>query len=184
MEPAFSNVCIMQELDFIPGPADSALDPEHYHLIISPALQVAAELAAVRGDPDLYNDLASMLAMRAIVQKFGHWFIEQSGNLPESARQAIEHAPEAVSTMVLKRGDLDATQMRECLWALNTAQAQLQRDKVLAMDEEQGRKIWRLLCKGQREEAIANLKFAAGQLVQSIDNWERQRDAAATQNAS
>ena len=34
------------------------LTPAEYQLLAAPALQVAAEMAAQRGDPHLYNDMA------------------------------------------------------------------------------------------------------------------------------
>lgn len=159
----------------------TTLAADQYHRIVSPALQVTAELAAVRGDPELYNDMASMLALRAIVTTLGEFYLEDNANAPETTRAAIKAAPEAACTMVLERAELDNKQFSECLWALDAAEKQLAAAQVFGKEREPARAAWRELESGNRDNAVARLKFAAGALVGDIDNWERQRD---TDNAA
>lgn len=157
----------------------TTLPHEAYHLIVSPALQVAAELAAVRGDPELYNDMASMLALRRLVTTFGEFYARQYPNIDAATRQAIAAAPEAACTMVLQRAELDAKQLSECLWALDAAERQLAADAAFGSEAEPAQTAWQELIQGHRDNALARLKFAAGSLVTAIDHWERRRDAQA-----
>ena len=41
--------------------------PEEYQQIVAPAMKAAADLAAARGDPYLFNDLPSMLTLMVLV---------------------------------------------------------------------------------------------------------------------
>ena len=158
-----------------PGQAGS-LPADQYHQIVSPVLQVTAELAAVRGDPDLYNDMASMLALRTLVQRFGGWYLGQYPDAGHDLRQAIAAAPEGACLMVLQRGELDSKQTRECLWALDAAARQLESAGVIGCESEAAHDAWRQLG-GNRKRALDKLKLAAATLVTAIDQLERQRDA-------
>ena len=73
-----------------PAPQAGSLPAEPYHQIVSPALQVCAELAAVRGDPDLYNDMASMLALRTLIQRFGDLYLQSH---PDTEPEVRPKAP-------------------------------------------------------------------------------------------
>ncbi len=155
---------------------NSSLNDEQYQLIVAPALQVTAELAAVRGDPELYNDLASMLVMRALIKAFGALYLEDGAH-DTVTRDAIAAAPDAASSLVLQRAELTEQQFRECLWALDAAAGQLGED-IFAGLREAVLPAWQALQAGNREQAVARLKFAAGNLAGDIDKWEYARDAA------
>ncbi len=157
-------------------PPPGALPADQYHQIVSPVLQVCAELAAVRGDPDLYNDMASMLALRALIRQFGAFYLQQYPDTEATVREAIAAAPESACLMVLQRGELDDNQARECLWALDAASKQLDDTGVLGVARDSTRSAWQQLA-GNRKRALEKLKLAAGTLVTAIDQWERERDA-------
>ena len=78
--------------------------------------------------------------------------------------------------MVLQRGELDANQTRECLWALEAASKQLTEAGVLGEDRNGAHAAWQQLA-GNRKRALDRLKLTAGALVTAIDQWERERDA-------
>lgn len=153
-----------------------SLPQDQYHQIVSPALQVAAELAAVRGDPELYNDMASMLALRTLVQRFGDFYLDKHPESDDELRTAIAGAPKGACVMALQRAELDEKQMRECLWALDTASDQLTEAGVIGCEKEHAMAAWRQLGGGNRKHALDKLKLAAGVLVTAIDQWERERD--------
>ncbi len=124
--------------------APSLADNE-YHLIVAPVLQVAAELAAVRGDPELFNDMPSMLALKTLVKRLGQLYLAQHPDTDASLREAIESAPEGACAMALKRAELDEVQSTECMWSLNEAARQLEAAGVIGPEEELARDAWRQL---------------------------------------
>ncbi|MGB8635512.1 MAG: hypothetical protein WCD66_02105 [Rhodanobacteraceae bacterium] len=159
-------------------PADiPGLEAGEYHLIVSPVLQVTAELAAVRGDPDLYNDMPSMLALKVLVDQFARLYVEDHDDVAEHTREAIASASDGACVMALQRGELDEAQTGECIWALNQACQQLRQAEVIGSEAEFARSAWQHLRNGSREQALAQLKLAAGGLVTAVDRWERQRQS-------
>ncbi len=153
-----------------------SLPAAQYHLIVSPVLQVTAELAAVRGDPDLYNDMASMLALMALVRALADCCLEAHPDESPAVREAIEAAPAGACVMVLNRGELIQEQISDCIWALETATRQLVEARVLGRERKLAREAWRLLGDGDREGAIQRLKLAATGIVNAVDQWERERE--------
>lgn len=156
-----------------------SLPASEYHSIVAPALQVSAELAAARGDPDLYNDMASMLVLRGLIQTLGQCFLETHQGASDSLRKAIDAAADGACAMVLKRGELSATQLSECLWALQSATRQLANAQVFDQDQTRLHDAWDHLAAGNRKDAIAQLKLAAGGMATAIDHWERAREECA-----
>ena len=75
--------------------------------------------------------------------------------------------------MALQRGELDQTQLAECIWALEQACQQLRKAGVIGPEEALARSAWQQLRGGNREQALAKLKLAAGGLVTRVDQWER-----------
>lgn len=178
-KPQITDPTIMPDInDKTTADAPSLADNE-YHLIVAPVLQVAAELAAVRGDPELFNDMPSMLALRILVKRLGHSYLEQYPDTEDSLRVAIESAPDGACAMALKRAELDQVQSTDCMWSLNEAARQLEAAGVIGPEEELARDAWRQLCGGNRKHALSKLKLAAGGLVTAIDQWEQQRQAEA-----
>lgn len=153
-----------------------SLPASEYHAIVAPALEVCAELAAARNDPDLYNDMASMLVLRVLVQALGECFLEEHATASASLRKVLAAAADGACGMVLKRGELSAAQLGECLWALQTATGQLTDAHVFDQDQKLIHAAWRHLSAGNRKDAIGQLTLAAGGMATAIDTWERERD--------
>lgn len=158
------------------GDPAAALDSAEYQLIVAPVLQVAAELAAARGDPDLFNDLSSMLMLRAIIRQFGQWYLDEEREVGAGARAAIAAAADSVSAMALQRGRLDQDQMGDCMWALEAAGRLVGDAKLFDPMCGMLRTAWEQLRRGERDQAAARLKLAARGMVAAVDRWERDRD--------
>jgi hypothetical protein len=153
----------------------SSLPPEQYHLIVSPVLQVTAEIAAARGDPDLYNDMASMLALMTLVRTLGECYLQQSEDKADVSRDAVEAAPTGACLIVLNRGEMEQDQINDCIWALQAGAQQLVDAKVLGRERKLAQEAWQLLIAGDRQGAVRQLKRAATGIVMDIDQWERAR---------
>ena len=157
------------------GSAIAGLDATAYHRVVAPVLQAAAELAAARNDPDLANDMASMLALRTLVGRFGSFYLEQNIDLDASSGEAIRHAPDSACVLPLERMQLDVAQIRDCVWALGAASRQLLEAGVIGPEAERAREAWDALAGGNREAGMQALKLAAATLIAGIDRWERER---------
>ncbi|HYW04726.1 MAG TPA: hypothetical protein VFA86_12375 [Gammaproteobacteria bacterium] len=151
-----------------------SLDPQTYHQVVAPALQVAADTAASRGDPDLYNDMASMLALVAMVHRLSDCL--RAAEAPgEALQSALEQAPAGACVMVLQESGLDDAQVGDCLWALSTAYGQLTEQGVIGAERALVDDAWQHLRAGEREAAIGVLGLAAARVVAAIDGWEQRR---------
>lgn len=155
--------------------APGSLPNEQYHLFVSPALQVAAEIAAARGDRDLYNDMASMLALMTVVQELAQRYLHAHAQDPGLPREAIEAAPASVCIMALRRGELETEAITDCIDALHAATHTLVEAGILGHEARQITPIWEHLQQGRRDEAIARLKFVMMNIITAIDEWERAR---------
>lgn len=164
--------------DVQPATGDDSLPlpSEHYELIVAPVLQVAAKSAATRGDPELYNDMASMLALMALVRALGNCWLQHHPEATSTLQDTIHAAPAGACVMVLKRGELSPAQVSDCIWALKTASQQLVAAKVLGSEQHTAIQAWQPLTNGDRKTAVTILMRATKQLVAAIDAWERARD--------
>lgn len=152
-----------------------SLPADEYHLIVSPVLQATAEIAAARGDPDLYNDMASMLALMALVQALGDCYLQQRSDETAAVREAVEAAPTGACLMVLNRSELDSDQIGDCVGALQAATRQLVAAQVLGREQKLAREAWQCLLDNDRAGAVTRLKRATVGIVTDIDQWERAR---------
>lgn len=149
----------------------SALDPQAYHTIVGPPLQVCAELAARRGDPTLHADMPAMLALIDLVARLADLYAETHGDdAPD--RELLDAAPAAACVMVLQEAKLGPDAVGQCLAALETAYAQLAEHEVTAGARPHVAMAWELLCDGDRDDALANLKQAAEHIVAAIEAWQ------------
>jgi hypothetical protein len=152
-----------------------SLPADEYHLIVSPVLQATAEIAAARGDPDLYNDMASMLALMALVQALGNCYLQQRADDTAAVREAVEAAPTGACLMVLNRSELDADQIGDCIGALQAATRQLIEAHVLGHEQKLAHEAWQCLLDNDRAGAVTRLNRATVGIVTAIDQWERAR---------
>ncbi len=153
------------------------LTPAEYPLLAAPALQTAAELAAQRGDPHLYNDMASMLALLGMVSALVHAYLEE-GLAGASPCTALEAAPLAVCALVFTESGLEAPQVDACLRALSAAYLQLLRQGALGPQDAYVDKAYKELRSGQHPAALQSLKLAAHAMARAVDAWEARREPA------
>ncbi|TBR73992.1 MAG: hypothetical protein EPN72_04065 [Nevskiaceae bacterium] len=174
MARSFTMLCTMNHAESSGNDA-LVLPSEQYELIVAPVLQVAAKSAATRGDPELYNDMASMLALMAQVQALAKHYLEDHPDTPAELTRAIEAAPTSVCTMALQRGELSPAQLADCIWSLQAAAKQLRTAKVLGPEIAAMAKIWKLLRSGDRPAALSALLSSTKDIVNAIDGWEQRR---------
>lgn len=152
-----------------------SLPATEYHLIVSPVLKATAEIAAARGDADMYNDMATMLALMALVRTLADCYLQQQPAATTAAREAVEAAPTGACLMVLGRSELNDEQIGDCIAALQAATRQLVEAGVLGREQKLAREAWQCLLDDDRADAVMQLKRAAAGIVTDIDQWERAR---------
>lgn len=160
--------------------ADSApglLTPTEYQLLAAPALQVAAEMAAQRGDPHLYNDMPSMLALLGMVSALVHAYLEDPAKPGDASLQAaLEVAPLAVCALIFTESGLEVPEVDACLKALTAAYLQLLRQGILGPQDAYVEKAYGELSRGERPTGSQSLKQAAFAMTRAIDAWETARE--------
>ncbi len=153
------------------------ITPVEYELLAAPALQAAADVAAQRGDPHLYNDMASMLALLGMATALTHAYLEQSLSVEASPRAELERAPLAVCALVFTESGLEAPEVERCLRALSRAYLQLLKEGVLGPQEALVEKAYAELMAGERSQALQSLRQAALAIAKAVDAWEQCRQA-------
>lgn len=148
------------------------LTPAEYQLLVAPPLQVAAEQAARRGDPHLYNDMPSMLALLGMVGALVHAYLEGQPGPEASPRAMLEAAPLAVCSLVFTESGLEGPKVARCLEALSAAYLQLLRQGILGPQDAYVEKAHRELLTGEREAGIQSLRQAAAAMARAVDTWE------------
>lgn len=166
---------LIATVDDQPSELTPSLPPAEYHLIVAPVLQVTADIAAARGDPDLFNDMPSMLALMALVRALADCYRRDAPEKAEAVRDALKAAPMGACLMALHRSELDESQINDCTWALEKATTQLVEAGVLGRERPLAEEAYRLLTGNDRAGAIERLKGAATGIVMEIDRWERTR---------
>lgn len=146
-----------------------AMHPEAYHSIVGPPLQVAAEVAAKRGDPTLHADMAAMLALIDLVTRLADYW--QAAH-PADANAALSDAPTAACVMVLQEAEMPPDTIGQCLAALESAYGSLLQDGVTDVAENSVEAAWHDLTRNKRDAAIAQLKQGAEKIVAAIDGWQ------------
>lgn len=151
----------------------SALDEHAYHAVIGPALRVAAEAAAKRGDPTLHADMPAMLALVDISTHLAHLYIE---TYPDSSvdQSKLDEASAAACVMVLQEAEMEPYAIEECLQALQAAYKQLYEHAVVDDARPFIAHAWEHLVDDQREPAHACLTLAANTIIAAIENWQEQ----------
>ena len=153
--------------------------PEEYQAIIAPAMKAAADLAAARGDPHLYNDLACMLALRTLVRDLADLYQDQWGSLGQhSPPEVMKAAPTAACVMVLNEYELEPDSITHMVDALDRAAATLADQGIFGAERLAVQKAWEAQQDGRGEVADAYMRQAAIQVANAIDGWEARRDDA------
>jgi hypothetical protein len=161
-----------------PGVPEGMLTSEEYHLLAAVPLQAAAEIAAHRGDPQLFNDMPAMLALLAMVTTLAHAYLNRNPVfLRRSPDATLEAAPVAVCALVFSESNLEPSEVEACLRALSTAYLQLLVQGVLGPQDAYVDKAFDALLAGDRATALQFLKRAASAMAAAIDVWEAERAA-------
>lgn len=151
------------------------LTPEEYQLLAAPALQTAAQVAAFRGDPHLYNDMPSMLALLGMVTALIHAYLQQPPPAGASHREILETAPLAVCALAFSESGLSGHQVQDCIRALSAAYLQLLRAGVFGPQDAFVDKAFQQLMAGQKPAALQNLRQGALAMAKAVDRWEAGR---------
>lgn len=152
---------------------EGMLTHEEYHLLAAVPLQAAAEVAAQRGDPQLFSDMPSMLALLATVTTLTYAYLNREPVFPErSPDSALEAAPIAVCALVFSESNLESAEVQSCLRALSSAYLQLLKDGALGPQDAYIEHAFESLLTGDRVQALQGLKRAVMAMAHAVDAWE------------
>ncbi|MFK8066626.1 MAG: hypothetical protein AB8D52_00100 [Gammaproteobacteria bacterium] len=149
------------------------LKPEEYQAVIGPALHAAADVAAARGDPDLFNDLPSMLALMTLTHDLADLYQHHWGALGQLSPPAIfEAAPIAACVIVLQEQELEQESITAMTDALERADIMLREENLLGMERVEVQKAWDAFLDKNTDLAHTHMKQAARIVANIIDTWE------------
>lgn len=151
----------------------NALSQDAYHAVVGPALQVAAEAAAKRGDPTLHADMPAMLALVDISSHLAHLYGETYHDSGVN-QDKLDGAPAAACVMVLQEAEMEPWAIEECLGALQAAYKQMYENSVVDEARPFIAHAWEHLVDGQREQAHGCLTMATHTIIAAIENWREQ----------
>jgi hypothetical protein len=176
----FGAYSLLWEIAVEVSETDGLLTPVEYQLLAAPALQAAAEVAAQRGDPHLYNDMPSMLALLGTVTALTHAYLQRDLPGDASPREVLERAPLSVCALVFTESGLEAIEVEQCLRALSQAYLQLLRQGVLGPQEGLVEAGFDHLLAGNRSQGLQSLHRGMQAMAKAIDAWEATRRPAGT----
>jgi len=160
----------------MPSQEPNWLNPEEYQIIVAPSLKVAAELAASRGDPKLYQELPSMLCLIYLITRLRDLYIDQWGVLNTmSSDISLAEAPQAACAMVLAEANVEKTDAATLLSALSRAYSQVIEADICHAADEVILQAWEAIKKGDNEQFIAQVEQAAKKFVAAVVQWEQVR---------
>ncbi|HEX4300559.1 MAG TPA: hypothetical protein VH327_06780 [Gammaproteobacteria bacterium] len=162
------------------GDIAGLITPVEYELLAAPALQAAAEVAAQRGDPHLYNDMPSMLALLGTVTALTHAYLQLDLPQGSSPRETLERAPLAVCALVFTESGLEAPLVEQCLRALSQAYLQLLKAGVLGPQEGLVEAGFQQLMAGDHPQGLQSLRQGSMAMAKAVDAWEAARMTPAT----
>lgn len=150
-----------------------AMDADAYHVVVGPALQVAAEVAAKRGHPTLHDDMPAMLALVEMVTRLADLYGEA---YPDAAvdPQMLDNAATGACVMVFQQAEMPADAIGQCLAALETAYRQLHEHEVLEDARPFIAMGFEHFDDGQRKDAMHCLTQATQRTIAAIEAWQTQ----------
>ena len=152
------------------------LKPDEYQAVIGPALHAAADIAAARGDPDLFNDLPSMLALMTLTLDLADLYQHHWGALGQmSPPEVFTAAPLAACVVVLQEQKLEPESITAMTQALDEANTMLRKENMLGRERVEVQKAWDASLEGKTELAHTHMKQAAKTVTNIIDTWEVKR---------
>ena len=153
-------------------PADEdfpQLDSKRYERVVAPPLKVAAALAARRGDPALINDMPAMLALMRQINLLAGCCGDMQDDL------ALALAARGACVMALREAGLPETAVADCLDALERGSEQLAAEGMLEAGDGDTLAAWPALQAERHEEAEKWLNAGALTLIDTIEQWEKNR---------
>ncbi|MEM7468264.1 MAG: hypothetical protein AAF387_15445 [Pseudomonadota bacterium] len=155
--------------------AESLL-PEEYQQIVAPALKAAAELAAARGDPYLFNELPCMISLMVLVKGMADRYQDKWGALGQSSASSVfEQAPVAACVMVLNEYEVEETSISAMTAALSKAYSTLQSENIFGAESVQLQKAWEAQLAENDELCAVYLRQAATSVAKAVDAWEQKK---------
>ena len=153
------------------------LTPEEYQMIVAPSLKVAAELAASRGDPKLFQDMACMLCLIHMVSKLKDYYVDEWAVMSAMASEnSLQSAPEAACMMVLTEGNVDKDELGPMISSLNRAYELVINANVSETCDIDIKRAWEAMKKNDYEQFMALLEQSAKKFVLALDSWEKTRN--------
>lgn len=156
-----------------PRHPDGLLSPDEYRLLAAPALKAAAAVAASRNDPDLFHDMASMLALLAMVTTLVRCY--RAGATTAVLQDELKSVPLAVCALVLARSGLAVDEVQDCLAALPRAYRILREAGALGPQEAYVEQAFAAYMAEEAEQGDRLLLEAALAMVGAVDRWEEAR---------
>ena len=145
-------------------------------MIIAPSLKVAAELAASRGDPTLFKDMASMLCLIHMVSRLRDYYVDEWAVMSAmSSETSLQKAPEAACMMVLTEGNVDKAEVVTMVSSLNRGYEMLMGAGITETCDMDIKRAWEAMKTNQAEQFMALLEQSAKKFVMALDGWEKTR---------
>lgn len=146
-------------------------------MIIAPSLKVAAELAASRGDPKLFQDMASMLCLIHMVSRLKDYYVDEWAVMSSmSSESSLQTAADAACMMVLTEANVDKAELGGMVSSLNKAYDMLMGAGVSDACDVDIKRAWAAMKKNEFEQFMALLEQSAKKFVLALDGWEKTRN--------
>ena len=146
-------------------------------MIVAPSLKVSAELAASRGDPKLFQDLASMLCLIHLISSLKEFYIDEWAVMSAMSNEgSLRKAHEAACMMVLTEANVDKSELVGMMNSLNRAYHQVVEADITFESDLEIKRAWCAIKKNQCEQFLVVLEQAAKKFVQAFDSWEGKRN--------
>jgi len=146
-------------------------------MIVAPSLKVAAELAASRGDPKLFQDMACMLCLIHMVNELKRYYVDEWAVMSAMSTEAsLQSAPEAACMMVLTEGNVDKAELGPMISSLNRAYDMVIRSEVSEACDVDIKRAWEAMKTNDYEQFMALLEQSAKKFVLALDGWEKARN--------
>jgi len=153
------------------------LSPEEYQMIVAPSLKVAAELAASRGDPKLFQDMACMLCLIHMVSRLKNYYVDEWAVMSAmSSETSLQSAPDAACMMVLTEGNVDKGELSSMISSLNRAYELVVEADISKACDTDIKRAWDAMKKNDYEQFMALLEQSAKKFVLALDGWEKTRN--------
>jgi hypothetical protein len=150
--------------------ATDFLTPDEYLAVVAPVLETCTALAAERGDPLLYNDLPSMLAVTLLIDGMGQLHRAASAPLGQVAEESVyRELPFAVAVMVLLEGGVESPRLEQMETALRAIHARVAAGPELEAPRLLVAPAWVAVLERRQVDAKAALRIAARRIIAVVE---------------